>query len=266
MSSIQRKVTIGYAYLKHYTKNALKPIRYGLPDKKDGLANTFNHRLAQVYELHCNLHWMGLKHYDRNCKLAEAAIKNREYWAGPSNIIAKEFFGNDNAKFEEFARSIAGKSCMEIGSGPMPMLSYFWWAGEKHVIDPLIAKYNEEAIRRGHGDLYTGIYIYPECAEKYHTELFYDIKGAIICHNALDHCQRPYDIIDNMSRYAAPGCKLLLWTDLWHLKGHDEGHTNITQSRADFIKKIRDAGFNIVYEFDVKERPSINYGCVAVKV
>ncbi len=45
---------------------------------------------------------------------------------------------------------------------------------------------------------------------------------------ALNRRKVPLAVLeDAIAEYAAPGCFLPLWTDLWDLQGHDEGHHDL---------------------------------------
>ncbi len=77
-------------------------------------------------------------------------------------------------------------------------------------------------------------------------ELVGQVEGAIICQNALDHCDDPMTVILRISEYAAPGCYLLLSTDIWHLRGLDAGHRNITRLEASMDMLLHGAGFDII--------------------
>ena len=109
--------------------------------------------------------------------------------------------------------------------------------------------------------------LYAHPAEDLISELVGAIDGAIMCRNTLDHCADPMRVLENIAAYAKPGCYLLLWTDLWHLHGHDEGHRNITTDKEGFKKSIRDLGFEILYSFDGvrQDGSTIEYGCRARK-
>ena len=109
------------------------------------------------------------------------------------------------------------------------------------------------------------IELHPLPGEHLIDELNCQIDGAIICRNVLDHCDKPMKVLENIAAYAKPGCYLLLWTDLWHLRGHDEGHSNITLDRNAFEQHISSLGFEILYSFEDGQRHTINYGCHARK-
>jgi hypothetical protein len=96
-------------------------------------------------------------------------------------------------------------------------------------------------------------------------ELDCQIDGAIICHNNLDHCESPFRVLDNIAAYAKPGCQLLLWSDLWHPRGHDEGHSNITSDRNAFEKHISSLGFEIVHSLEDAQPSTVNHRCRARK-
>ena len=92
------------------------------------------------------------------------------------------------------------------------------------------------------------------------------IDGAIMCRNTLDHCADPIKIMDNIVKYAAPGCFLFLWTDLWHKYGVNEGHRNICEDVGAFKNEIESRGFEIIYEFNQNKRATLNIGINAVKL
>jgi hypothetical protein len=54
-------------------------------------------------------------------------------------------------------------------------------------------------------------------------------------------------VLNAISEYAAQGCYFLLWTDIWHLKGTDIGHRNITRSVDVMPKLISGLGFDILH-------------------
>lgn len=109
---------------------------------------------------------------------------------------------------------------------------------------------------------------YSQEAEKYIQDLEHSITGFVFSRNTLDHCENPWLILENISRYAAPGCILLLWTDLWHLKDIDEKHGNIIRDKDIFEEKLISLGFKIDSVFsDVREdKSTIEYGCIATKL
>jgi len=225
----------------------------------------FNHEKAQKYEILHSERWVN-ENYDTLYDDLGKAKRTGTLWPGPGGLFVKEFFDGSFSKWQEFAEYIMGKTCIEIGSGPLPALCVWYWAGDKIVIDPLINEYKRLTTKNGRQSWFSDdMTLYPSCAEHYVSAFAGIADGVIVCRNALDHCEKPALILDNISKYAAPGCQLLLWSDLWHLDGHDEGHTNITKDRARFEQDIIVRGFSIIDRYEDTARKTINYGCRAVK-
>jgi hypothetical protein len=94
------------------------------------------------------------------------------------------------------------------------------------------------------------------------------VDGSLICRNCLDHCEDPFAVLFNISEYAAPGCYLLLWSDIWHLAGTDPGHHNLTKTEAMMDKIISGLGFEILRICSKIRDPSeyVEYGRLARKL
>ena len=94
------------------------------------------------------------------------------------------------------------------------------------------------------------------------------MDGSLICRNCLDHCEDPFAVLFNISEYAAPGCYLLLWSDIWHLAGTDPGHHNLTKTEAMMDKIISGLGFEILRICSKIRDPSeyVEYGRLARKL
>jgi hypothetical protein len=115
------------------------------------------------------------------------------------------------------------------------------------VIDPLIEQYRSYQLRRFGETVWTeDIEAHACSAESVIAELRGAIDGSIICRNALDHTEDPMSVLAAVSQYAAPGCYLLLWTDIWHLRGLTIGHRNITRSAAAMDALLAGLGFDVV--------------------
>ena len=123
---------------------------------------------------------------------------------------------------------------------------------QKHVISDEFFKNND-------------MILYSQNAEMRVPRLRNKIDGAIVCRNVLDHCENPNKVIENMAKYAKNGCYLLLWSDIYHKKGHNEGHANITKSKIELENFIKKNNFKIQHKFSLGKRNTINYGCVAIK-
>jgi SAM-dependent methyltransferase len=215
----------------------------------------FSHEIAQAYELRSQRDWI-----ERNFeRVYYGRTKDSAYqWL-------REWFP-DVYSFDSFLRSTAGKTCLEIGSGPSGNIIYFWWAARRIIIDPLVTQYQQIQLTRFGKSWFDRMDLIPCNAEVLNADLIGAVNGAIICRNTLDHCADPMLVLENIAKYAAPGCYLLLWTDLYHPGGHDEGHQDITRDPAAFTRKLTDLGFVIEYVTQKKPgRKTIHYGCRARK-
>jgi hypothetical protein len=227
--------------------------------------SNFDHSRAQKYEIESSEEWLN----ENFLLVKERLIKSRangKYLTGPGDAILSEFFNNSITKWEEFALLIQEKTCLEVGPGPCGALCMWWWIKKAIFIDPLIFKYRDIQLRIFNDTFYTDeMKLFEKNAEILIPELVSKIDGAVICRNALDHCENPQAILHNISKYAISGCYLLLWTDLWHKYGHNEGHRNITKNKANFEADIIGLGFEILHSFENKNHYTINYGCLAIK-
>jgi len=200
-------------------------------------------------------------------RIKTARMRN-EWWPGPMDLAVKEFFAGSREEWERFAAQIRHKTCLEIGAGPCGALAIWWWVKRRIVVDPLVQEYKRIAQQLFKSTWYSDdMELFAQPAERFIPELSGRISGVIICRNMLDHSESPMTILKNVAEYAGPGCYLLLWTDLWHLKGHSKGHRNITRDARAFEKKIMESGFDILHAFD-SVRPdgsTIEYGCRARK-
>lgn len=186
-------------------------------------------------------------------------------WQGPNDL----FFGGDEALFRGFVEHVRDRSCLEIGAGPYGYLSPCYWIKRRVVIDPLVDQYREHQMRSFGRTFWTPeIETHALPAEQIVPQLCGAIDGAIICQNSLDHGEDPLAVLNAISEYAAPGCFLLFWTDIWHIKGTDIGHRNITRSQEVMPKILSGLGFSIVRTSITHRKPNahtIEYGCLARK-
>ena len=228
-------------------------------------AGSFNWREAQEYELRHSRTWIS-DNFESLFARIQTARERGERWPGPHGQVLKEFFAGDLVRWREFAEHISGRTCLEIGAGPCGALAIWWWVRRRIVIDPLVEEYRQLCLsifgRTWYGE---EIELYARPAESFIKELAHTIDGAIICRNTLDHCEEPMSVLQSISDYAAPGCVLLLWTDLWHPEGQDAGHRNITNDSASFERVVSTLGFDILRAFADHDRATTNYGCCATK-
>lgn len=164
---------------------------------------------------------------------------------------------------------ISGKTCMEVGCASSAFLSPGNDLKKRIIIDPQLNLIRQRA-RELCGDktwLHDKMTYYSQPAEIFIHELTGQVDGLIMIRNCLDHCEKPYIILENLGRYAAEGCWLALWNDIWHINPPaDEGHRDITKNPKEFEDKIIASGFKVIRH--VKQRDdgtTIEYGCVARK-
>ncbi len=181
------------------------------------------------------------------------------------HVVSNEFFKNGYL-WNKFVKYIENKTCLEIGSGPAGALIRWYWTKKRIIIDPLASEYKRLSIEKFGKSFFTDdMMLYSQNVEIYIPHLGNTIDGTIVCRNILDHCENPNKVIENMAKYAKNGCYLLLWSDIYHKKGHNEGHTNITKSKVMFENIIKKNDFEIQYKFSLGKSDNINYGCVAIK-
>ena len=262
MVSYQIK-TLAKKYVPGFIVGALKGIRHRYYTMKG-----FNHAVAQKGEADF---WRQFVRSDENFrKLVESdSWKKDERFDYPlyTHSRMRYFFRNPES-YEEFCKKNRETRCFEIGSGAVGDLVMMPWVKERIVIDPLLDVYRKTQLDSFGKTLFNeDIQSYSQEAEVFIPFLENSISGFIFCTNTLDHCADPWLVLENISRYAQPGCMLLLWTDLWHLEGLNAEHRNITKDRDMFERRLLDLGFQIERSFsDVRQDSStIEYGCVAVK-
>jgi hypothetical protein len=220
--------------------------------------NQFDHKKAQAYELSASKKWL-----KRNFLVLYPEVMDK---TKQKSVISDEWFSNQS-DWQTFIDWTEGKTGLEIGSGPMGTIVRWWWIKQRIIMDPLIAEYKKLQFDLfGKTCFSEDIELLAINAEDFKEDLESCVDGVIICRNTLDHCKNPMKILINISKYAKPGAYLLLWTDIYHIKGHDQGHTNITSDIEEFVRNIEDLGFNIEYKTPVKsDRDTIHYGCRARK-
>lgn len=221
----------------------------------------FHHGNAQSYEKDSSE--ITIKDHFANVYQAVQEGKEKGILWGSSNDIWFE----DNATLADFMKFIADKKCLEIGSGPFGYLGPRDWIKQRYIVDPLINFYRQSELLLLNKTFFTDdIKTYNMNAEELVDELVGKIDGAIICQNTLDHCNDPKQILINISKYAATGCYLLLWTDIWHNQCN-QGHRNITKNPEEMDEMLRSLGFELIGKTsNVRNDDStIEYGRLARK-
>ncbi len=233
-----------------------------------GVGRVYNSQLAKKFEIAHAKGWMDrefTKFY--NPAVRARANGNRAYVG-----LMNEFFDHsekDKKAWRKFVQHSRNKVCLEIGPGPVGNVLQWYWLKKPVIIDPLAEEYKTYQLKKFGKTLFRPeIKIFNFKAEQFLPELEGKVDGFIFSRNALDHLEDPLLVIENISRYSKPGCYLLLWTDLWHLRGIDAGHRNISKSISSFRNLLIGSGFKIEKELKKirHDRSTIEYGCRAVKV
>ncbi|HEX5478034.1 MAG TPA: hypothetical protein VFX09_09275 [Burkholderiales bacterium] len=181
-------------------------------------------------------------------------------------LVLKEWFAGSTAEFDSFVEHLKGSTCLEIGPCVASQLTGWDVTSERHVVEPLLEPI--EAWQRANlgGSLYEGFVRHAVPGEKLIDSLVGQVGGAVLCRNMLDHTPKWPFVLANISAYAAPGCKLLLWTDLDHRGDADEGHYDITPHPEDFKRLVAQLGFRVIREYSDTDRHELNWGCFAERL
>lgn len=193
-------------------------------------------------------------------------VTDKEYIELFGNMIFEEFFGGNIQIADALKIFLTGKNALEIGPSVSPFIVPFDWLNRRILIEPLGQFiYTEISNLAGH-NVFENTDICSIYAENFLQDLEQQIDGLIYCRNCLDHTASPKMILNNISRYAAKGSYLFLWTDIWHLFGADDGHFNIDPSIQNFLNCFNSLGFSILYKFTYINRRTLNVGIVARKI
>jgi hypothetical protein len=222
----------------------------------------FDHEEAQRFELASAKQTIREAYPDLLRKWREMSARGAR-WHNADNL----WFGGDVELWRRFEAHVVDRKCLEIGSGPFGFLAPATWIRHRIVIDPLIDHYRAYEEELCGESWFSGVRTIAAPAEQVVPDLVSAVDGCIVCQNALDHCEDALAVLDGISAYASPGCWLLLWTDLWHLLGLDEGHHNITRNPSVMDKLMCGLGFEIVRRADGVRAPNefIEYGRLCIK-
>jgi hypothetical protein len=180
-------------------------------------------------------------------------------------LTITEFFGGSESEWLRFVNHISRKNCLEIGPCTASVLSGWDMAAERFVVEPLAEKVSSWQSENLGFSLYEGLTTYSLGADQYIEALESRIDGAIFCRNCIDHSPNWTFILSNISSYAAPGCRLLLWNDIFHLDGVDSGHYDLTKDPNSMKRLISRLGFDIQREYTDSARRDLNWRCFAIK-
>lgn len=180
-------------------------------------------------------------------------------------LFLQEFFNNDVQLYHEFISYIQGKACLDVGPCVFSPLANWDGIREGYAIEPLgnhIRDWQRKNLGRSVFDKMTLLSV---PADVFQPGLVGKIDGALHCRNMLDHTPHWAFVLSNMSAYAAPGCRLLFWTDIDHRGAADEGHFDIYPDSAALERLVDQLGFSIQRTFSDSNRPELNWGCFAVR-
>jgi len=223
----------------------------------------FKHRSAQQYEM---LSARGTMR--RSFLEVHAACEKERSRGGLWQSADDQWFLGDVELFRTFVEHVRDRVNLEIGAGPFGYLAPCYWMKRRIVIDPLVDKYRAYQLKRFGKTFWTAdIETHAVPAEQIVEALRGAVDGCIVSRNALDHMEDPLTALEAIGAYAAPGCYLLLWSDIWHRGGGDVGHRNITRSAGVMDKILDGLGFDMIRTginlHDSDER--VDYGRLARK-
>ena len=227
------------------------------------LAGGFDHRAAQQYETRSARGTV-----NRDFARIYAAWENERSAGGMWQSPDDQWFLGNRELWTAFVEHVRDRTSLEIGSGPFGYLAACYWMKRRIVIDPLIDEYRDYQIKRFGKTFWTSdIETHAVSAEQIVEALRGAIDGCIVSRNALDHMEDPLAALAAIGEYAASGCYLLLWSDIWHRDGGDVGHRNITRNPAVLDKLLGGLGFEIVQNGASLRNPDeyVEYGRLARK-
>lgn len=209
-----------------------------------------DHKVAQVYEQRFAKGWMDeympaiFDELDRRdgARVSDKAPGCPDYF--------RIFFAEDPKLWNDFCDHVENRKSLEIAPGPAGALALWTWIkGQAHFVDPSIGfyiGYQDKTFRRS---VYSNYDLFFEGGADHHINgIDGQIDGCIVSSNSLDHFEKPFLALENISRYAAPGCILLHWSETRHLRGADEGHCDVCE-RPEMVKEfLLNHGWKLIRE------------------
>lgn len=219
---------------------------------------------AQKYELDNAIYVMHSEHF-------KVVI---DTYTNPMNSVStgyvnkttiKEFFGDDLTRWQDFVKHITGKVVLEIGACTASQLSLWDVASERYVIDPLYNQIVDYQHKEFGKTAFLNLHGFSLPAETLVESLVNKVDGALLIRNCIDHSPLWPFILSNIVEYMTKGSYLLIWNDLYHPPGYEDGHYDITDNVDEFRRLISNMGFNILIDYQNEDSPCVNFGCLAIK-
>lgn len=225
----------------------------------------FDFNKAQEYEFKYSKLWLE-NHYEKMLSDIDELRSSKKKRAHYFDL----FFNNDEKEWEIFSEQVKEKNCLEISSGPCGIFPLWghWITGKKTIVDPLILRYDKYLKEAFGRSWFENVELIASGAEILLDKLVGTIDGFILFRNGIDHFDKPFDALKNMTDYAKSGCILLFWGDIKHLEPVDEGHMQIVcESEAEFESHLVNLGWNIKRRTPaLRDARTLEYGCVATKI
>lgn len=240
----------------------LKRMVQGTGKKPEGEAKTWE--VSQDYEFEHAYHFMDSEAFRKiHDDLVNGRLRVSE--GNTNELMLQEFFDKSLDEWSAFVEHITGKTCLDVGPCAISPLGSWDVASSRHIIEPLHEKIAAWQIENLGRSAFEGLTCHSQRAEQPVDALRGAVDGAILCRNMLDHTPQWPFVMQVISEYAQPGCRLLLWTDLDHRGTEDVGHYNITTDVGSFQRLVQSFGFRIVRTCNDPNRAELNWGCFAIK-
>ncbi|MEX0343826.1 MAG: hypothetical protein AB3N20_02810 [Rhizobiaceae bacterium] len=154
---------------------------------------------------------------------------------------------------------------LEIGPSCGPVIFGFDAAKPPTIIEPVGEKIVEYQQEKFGFNVFENARLLSIDAAKPVAELEGAVDGAIYVRNCIDHSPKWPFIMSNIARYAAPGCRLIFWSEMNHGPEPDMGHYNMTDDVNDFLRFTEALGFRIDRHFS--DDPALpDLGIIATKI
>lgn len=226
---------------------------------------TFNHQVAQKYELQSHINWLK---QDNNYQNILHDIDDSWGYNKVKPHYLSMFFRDDLRVFNDFYKDVQYATNLEIAGGICGVMPLWknWLSGRSISIDPLLTECDEWLKSQGRS-WFNEIELYSVGAEELIPELVDTIDGFILWRNGFDHMDNGELAIANTFKYAKKGCKFYFWSDIKHMGEADEGHHSVVETPQEMEALIQKYGWKLLYRTPNIHKPEqfIEYGGVFVK-